>query len=263
MDPAINFIQCRQAYDRERIWKTASLLWEICFGDSPAYIRQFCREMPLYGAVFASDGNWVIGMALLLQPDISQRMYYGYAVCTHPDWRGRGICQKIHEKIYEICSREHAGYFVRPAEPGLEHFYQKLGLKTLLGENIIKMVGENAVALESIRPDAYVRLREMYFASAGLCGWNTDAVDFMCRFGYRAVGFSLEGAPCGAFLLEDERLVCEVCAPKNLLMRAASYAAGALRGCAAVRLPEDVHSGTCSVMGLGIEKDFYFNLYIE
>ncbi len=121
MKPAINFIRCRQAYDREQIWETVYSLWEICFGDSPAYIRQFCREMPLYGAVFASDGDRVIGIALLLQPDISRKAYYGYAVCTHPAWRGQGICQKIHEKIRKICSREHAGYFVRPAEPGLEH----------------------------------------------------------------------------------------------------------------------------------------------
>lgn len=263
MEPAINFIRCRQAYDREQIWELASSLWEICFGDSPAYIRQFCREMPLYGAVFASDGNRVIGMALLLQPDISRKAYYGYAVCTHPDWRGRGICQKIHKKIREICSREHAGYFVRPAEPGLEHFYQKMGLKTLLWENTMDICGECVVTPESIRPDAYVRLREMYFASDGLCGWNADAVDFMCRFGYRAVGFSLKGAPCGAFLLEEERLVCEVCAPKHLLMHAASCAAGALGGHAAIRLSGDIHSGTCSVMGFGIKEDFYFNLYIE
>lgn len=263
MEPAINFIQCRQAYDREQIWKAVSSIWKKCFGDSPAYIRQFCWKMPLYGAVLASDGDQTIGMALLLQPDVSQRAYYGYAVCTHPAWRGQGICQKIHEKIREICSREQAGYFVRPAEPNLEHFYQKLGLKTLLWENTMDMIGENIVTLESIRPDAYVRLREMYFIPAGLCGWNADAVDFMCRFGYQAVGFSLEGVPCGAFLLEDERLVCEICAPEHLLMRAASCVAGGLGGRAAVRLPGDIHSGTCSVMGFGIKEDFYFNLYIE
>ena len=263
MEPAVNFIRCQQACDRERIWKAVSPLWEKCFGDSPAYIRQFCRKMPLYGAVLASDGDQTIGMALLLQPDASQRAYYGYAVCTHPAWRGQGICKKIHEKIRDICSQVHAGYFVRPAEPKLEYFYQKLGLKTLLWENTIGIAGENTVALKPLRPDAYVRLREMYFASAGLCGWNADAVDFMCRFGYQAVGFSLEGVPCGAFLLEEERLVCEVCAPEHLLMCAASCAANALVGHAAVRLPGNIHSGKCSVMGFGIEKAFYFNLYIE
>lgn len=263
MKPAIIFIRCRQACDRERIRERVSPIWEKCFGDSPAYIRQFCWEMPLYGAVLASDGDQTIGMALLLQPDISQKAYYGYAICTHPAWRGQGICQKIHEKIREICSQEHAGYFVRPAEPELEHFYQKLGLKTLLWENTMDMIGEYVATLEPIRPDAYVRLREMYFASAGLCGWNAGAVDFMCRFGYRAVGFSLDGAPCGAFLLEEEQLVCEVCAPEHLLMCAASCVVNALGGRAAVRFPGNIHSGKCSVMGFDIEKDFYFNLYIE
>lgn len=263
MEPAIKYIQCRQARDRDYIQEAVSSLWEMCFEDSPAYIRGFCRGMPLHGAVLAADRDIVIGMVLLLHPDPDRKAYYGYAVCTHPAYRGQGICQKLHEKIREICRWEHAGYFVHPAQPGLEPFYQKMGLDTLLWENTVDIIEKNTVVWEQLSPRAYVQMRELYFASAGLCSWNADAVDYMCRYGYRAVGFSLEGFSCGVFLLEEERLVCEVCAPSHLLMRAASCAAGALGGNAAVRLPGSIHSGICAVMGFGMEKDFYFNLYME
>lgn len=263
MKPAIKLLHCQCMCDREYIIDAVSELWQICFEDSAEYIQQFCRKMPLHGAVIALDTGKTVGMALLLRPDFRKRAYYGYSVCTHPDYRGHGICQKIHEEIHGICKREHAGYFVRPAKADLAGFYRKLGLDTLLWETAMEVTGENTAAWTQLAPDAYVHIRKRYFAPAGLCAWDEGAVNFMCCWGYRAIGFSLNGTECAAFLLEEEKLICEVCAPKYLLDRAASCAAAALGGHAVVRRPESAHGGCSAVMGFGIERDFYFNLYFE
>ncbi len=263
MESVIEFLQCRQKADRDRIYRTVSALWALSFGDSEEYIWQFCQDMPLAGAVLARDGEHVAGMALLLQPDSAKNAYYGYGVCTHPDDRGRGICKRIHEKIRTVCRKRGAGYFVHPADPSLIPLYGKLGLEILQWDDQRIVTTDKVISHALLTPEEYARLRQQYFASAGLCTWGESALRFMCQQGYTAVGFSVEGADCAAFLLEEERIVCEICAPDPLLERAAVCASSALGGQAMVRFPGNKRLGSGAVMGYGTEENFYFNLYIE
>lgn len=263
MEPVIEFLQCRQRTDRDKIYRTVSALWSLSFGDSEEYIWQFCQDMPLVGAVLAMDGENVAGMALLLQPDATKNAYYGYSVCTHPSYRGRGICKRIHEKIRAVCEEQRAGYFVRPAEHKLVELYGKLGLETLQWEDERRVTTDKVISHTLLSPEEYVQLRQQYFAASGLCAWDAGALRFMCQQGYTAVGFSLEDMNCAAFLLERERIVCEICAPDSLLDRAAVCTASALGGQAMVRLPGNKHMECGAVMGYGTGENFYFNLYIE
>ena len=261
MKPAIEFLQCRQESDRDCIYQRVFKLWEDCFADDREYIWEFCHDMPLYGAVLAMDGEKAAGMALLLQPDASIVAYYGYGVCTHPAYRGQGICRKIHEKIRMICEKNRAGYFVRPAARELTELYQKLGLQTLLWEDERIMTTGEVYSHMLLSPEEYAEIRRKYYPAG--CHWDADAIRFMCRHGYTAAGFSLNGTTCAAFLSEEERIVCEICAPEHLLERAAVYAASALGGQAMVRFPGDKQCGHDAVMGYGVQENFYFNLYLE
>lgn len=263
MEPVIEFLQCRQNADRDKIYSAVSALWALSFKDSQEYIWQFCQDMPLIGAVLAKDGERTAGLALLLQPDPAKKLYYGYGVCTHPDDRGRGICTRIHEKIRSICEDGGAGYFVRPADPSLIPLYDRLGLQILQWEDQRIVTTDKVISHALLSPEEYARLRERYFAAAGLCAWDTSALQFMCREGYTAAGFSVEGTECAAFLLEEERIVCEICAPGSLLEQAAIYAASALGGQAVVRFPGNKRLDSGAVMGYGTEEAFYFNLYME
>jgi hypothetical protein len=263
MEPVIEFLQCHQRADRDKIYRAVSALWTLAFGDSEEYIWQFCQDMPLVGAVLAMSEKYVAGMALLLQPDAAQNAYYGYSVCTHPGERGRGICRRIHEKIRAVCEERRAGYFVRPAEHALIELYGKLGLKTLQWEDERIVTTDKVISHTLLSPKAYAQIRQQYFASSDLYAWDAEAIRFMCQQGYTAAGFSLEGTSCAAFLLERERIVCEICAPDTLLDRAAICAASALGGQAMVRLPGNKHMGYSAVMGYGTKENFYFNLYIE
>lgn len=263
MEPVIEFLQCWEQADRDRIYSAVSALWSLSFGDSEEYIWQFCQDMPLIGAVLARDREHVVGMALLLQPDSAKDIYYGYGICTHPDNQGQGICRRIHEKICAVCARRAAGYFVHPADASLISLYERLGLEILQWEDQRIVTTDRVIPHALLTPEKYARIRHRYFASSGLCAWDERALRFMCEQGYTAVGFSVEGTDCAAFLLEEERIVCEICAPDFLLERAAIYAASALGGQAMVCFPGNKRLGSGAVMGYGTEDNFYFNLYME
>ena len=261
MEPVIEFLRCHNRTDRDRLFAAVFNLWRECFCDDKEYIWGFCQDMPLYGGMLALHGEKTVGMALLLQPDEGTAAYYGYGVCTHPAYRGKGICRKLHEEIRILCRQENAGYFVRPAARDLIELYRKLGLEPLLWEDVQIVTTGEVYSHRLLSPGEYAKVRSKYYPAG--CLWSTEAIQFMCRHGYTAVGFSLEGSTCAAFLLEQERIVCELCAPEHLLERAAVCAASALGGQGVVRLSGGAERKDVAVMGWGVPQDFYFNLYLE
>ena len=74
-----------------------SRIWEICFGDSPEYIRFFMeRRFPTCQSFVWLEQGEPVGVVYLL-PSLLQgkQSFYSYAGGVLPEYRNRGIFRKI------------------------------------------------------------------------------------------------------------------------------------------------------------------------
>lgn len=141
-------------------------LWKTVFGDSDEFLDRF------FALAFAPDRClclWeegvLAGMVHWLPCEAPpHRFGYIYAVATHPDHRGKGICRRLMERAHALLPAQgYDGALLYPQEEGLREMYRKMGYETttFLEEGICSP-GAAAVTLEPLSPEAYFGLRPQY-----------------------------------------------------------------------------------------------------
>ena len=116
---------------------TLKALWRTCFGDDWSYINQFFDDLfRPHDMVLLTEGNEIVSMAALLPTTLhaggeSVPIVYLYAMCTHPQQRGKGFGRQLLDYAAEY-ARIHgsAGIALVPAEDSLFHFYRQAGYET-------------------------------------------------------------------------------------------------------------------------------------
>ena len=101
-------------------------LWKLVFGDGDDFLDLF------FGTAYAPerclcimDEDRAAGALYWLPCD---GYAYIYAVATHPDHRGKGICRALMEAAHrEIRAQGYAGAVLYPQEEGLRAMYRKMG----------------------------------------------------------------------------------------------------------------------------------------
>lgn len=133
-------------------------LWEKCFGDSRETAEEFLSRMgpdlecfvlteeneaesiPLSTKTRNSDGNnsqkvragltrFLMG-ELILPEETNRRpgkIWCSYAICTEPEFRGRGYGSCITKRAADIAEAEGALSVLSPADSGLVDFYRNIG----------------------------------------------------------------------------------------------------------------------------------------
>ena len=147
-------------------------LWQEAFGDDDAFLDKFfatgysenrCRVVMQEGQAAAVlywfDCQWE-----------SKKLAYLYAVATHPEYRGRGLCHQLMARTHEeLCARGYAGVILVPQEEALRKLYGSMGYKNATTVSEITAVpGETALPMEKIGAEAYARLRRQYLPRGGL-----------------------------------------------------------------------------------------------
>ena len=110
-------------------------LWKVCFGDSDSYIDFFFenRFSSCYAIVCVCKHE-VIG-AMYLMPvkatvgKILKSGFYEYAIGVLPQYRGKGIYLKMHEKTLEYINQNNMFCILSPANKKLSEYYLKQGFK--------------------------------------------------------------------------------------------------------------------------------------
>lgn len=114
-------------------------IWQVCFGDSEAYIDFFLRGAfrPEYTLLWEEEGC-ICSMFFLLDSVlmIEGREYpafYLYAAATLPEYRGRGLMGKLLQYAEGFCRERKRDYIVLvPAEKHLFSYYRKFGYREQL-----------------------------------------------------------------------------------------------------------------------------------
>ncbi len=146
-------------------------LWALAFGDSwesitlffqTAYHPRRCRLL--------TDGDRVCAALHWLDCEFSgERFAYIYAVATHPDDRGRGLCRQLMKETHQQLRKQgYAGAVLMPAEAGLRQMYAKMGYRECSSIHQFDCHAGKPVAVRSIDRGEYARLRRQFLPANGL-----------------------------------------------------------------------------------------------
>ena len=187
-------------------------LWSLSFGDERAYINNFYKNyyrpdrvlvLEVEGAVRAMTA-WFSTVLSIPGKDQIFRAAYLYAVCVHPDWRGKGLASKLLEG---------AGLYFRdrgiqavttvPASQELHGFFAKQGFFECFTQDerqwtpeLAKKAPETLPKIKLVNAAEYGVLREGLLSKLGHIGLPMDALLYQagcCRID--GGGMYLVGAP--------------------------------------------------------------------
>ena len=121
---------------KESEYDSLKELFTLCFDDSIEAVNAFFEKTVSPERVVAIfDGNKAISSLYLLESDIiidgvSHNAYYVYGVCTHPEYRNKGLMKKLFHFTEKLVEERNIDYlFLVPAEEYLFDVYSKFGFK--------------------------------------------------------------------------------------------------------------------------------------
>ena len=120
----------------ESEYEKLKALWETAFDDSEENLGYFFKNTASPERVLAAfkEGKPVSALYMLESEIINKEKiysaYYIYAVCTHPDFRGKGLMKSLFEELFKVAKSRNIDYlFLVPEEEYLFNIYEKLGFK--------------------------------------------------------------------------------------------------------------------------------------
>lgn len=188
-------------------------LWQIVFGDAPAYIDLFFKHrfMPENTMTALCDGVPVAMLYLLpitiCENDIDYDARYIYAVATHPDHRSRGLSSGLLNATHARLSAEGVALsLLVPAEPSLFAYYGMRGFKTEFYRKTVAYAAKPGGPMAALRLAALSELpalRDSVFGQSGLYArWDAGALGYQQKEAELLGGETLAfGAPEAGYAL--------------------------------------------------------------
>lgn len=172
-------------------------LWHMAFGDGEEFIDLFFRtayapERCLY---LTEDDQITAALYWLNCEYRGQKQAYIYAVATHPDHRGKGLCRKLMDMTHNILKEQgYSAALLRPADDGLRRMYRKMGYRVATGVTEFESAAGAPVPLKKIDAREYELLRRRYLPEDGVVqeGISTDYLASYADL-YRGEDFLLAG----------------------------------------------------------------------
>lgn len=174
-------------------------LWQLAFGDSREFIDLFfdTAYAPERCLSF-TEGELITAALYWLDCEYAgQKLAYLYAVATHPDHRGKGLCRKLMQQAHTVLTGQgYAGALLMPAEEGLRQMYGKMGYRDCTAVSEISCTAGVPVPVRQIGSAEYARLRRQFLPENGVIQ-EGDAIDYLASYSrfYGGADFVLAGAP--------------------------------------------------------------------
>ena len=109
-------------------------LWQTAFDDSKESLDYFFKKTVSPVRVLAAfKDNKPVSALYMLESEIlinkkTYSAYYIYAVCTHPDFRGKGLMKRLFGELFKVAKGRNIDYlFLVPEEEYLFKLYEKIG----------------------------------------------------------------------------------------------------------------------------------------
>lgn len=181
--------------------KELKALWQLAFGDSMEFIDLFFRTA--YAperCCFLTDGNRITAALYWLDCEVAdQKQAYLYAVATHPDHRGKGLCRQLMTNTHTLLKQQgYTGAMLRPADPELRKMYSKLGYQDCTSVSEFRCTAGSPIPLKKLGTEEYARLRKQFLPDKGVLqeGVSLAYLASYCAF-YAGDDFLLAGSVDG------------------------------------------------------------------
>lgn len=207
-------------------------LWKDTFCDTDAFLdaffsTAFSSERALCAVI---DGT-MAGMLYWFDCSCEEnKIAYLYAVATHKDYRGRGVCSALMEKAHQCLKEQgYVGVLLVPADAHLFDFYARMGYRTSVYHRILCCAaGNEGIALRSISATEYAALRRQFLPPQSVLQEreNLAFLQTVVQF-WEADGCLLATRSEGDTLLAPELLGDVKQAPR--IVRALGFAKGEFR----------------------------------
>lgn len=154
-------------------------LWNDAFGDKKDSVEKYLETLLKYFLVYEEDGI-VKGMLSVLPVTLNNKKGgYIYAVVTHPEYRGNGICRVLMEAVKKDMSYE---FFVLvPQNKGLFEFYEKMNFAevSFLKKDEASISGEaKEYYLKAISAKEYEYARNAFYKNQSFIQWDEKILEF-------------------------------------------------------------------------------------
>lgn len=183
-------------------------LWSGAFGDKTEDVKKYLDTILKYFLVYEKDGI-VLGMLSVLPVSFcGKKGGYVYAVTTHKDHRGQGICNKLME--YVKADKTYDFLVLKPQNDGLFEFYGKMGFEKvacLSRKKISAGKAEMNYQLKTLTAKEYEMARNTYFGEE-IVAWDSNMLSF-AKDMYQGELYAVEedGQSIGlAFLYKNENI---------------------------------------------------------
>ncbi|MGN1316626.1 MAG: GNAT family N-acetyltransferase [Acutalibacteraceae bacterium] len=121
----------------ESDYEKLKALWKTAFDDGEESLDAFFKNTVSPERVLAVfHGDTPVSALYMLESEIlfhgkTYFAYYIYGVCTHPDFREKGLMKSLFNRLFEIAAERNVDYlFLVPEEKYLFEVYRKQGFET-------------------------------------------------------------------------------------------------------------------------------------
>lgn len=200
--------------------KELKSLWQLAFGDSMEFIDLFFRTAyaPERCCFLTEEDRVTAALYWLDCETAGQKQAYLYAVATHPDHRGKGLCNQLMTMTHSLLKQQgYTGAMLRPADPGLRRMYGKLGYHDCTTVSEFHCAAANPIPVKEIGVEEYARLRRKFLPHDGVLqkGVSLSYLASYCAF-YTGEDFLLAGSAEGQVFHGTELLGSRTSAPEIL-----------------------------------------------
>lgn len=147
-------------------------LWKAVFGEHNGFWEMFLKTafIPEHCRCIDKDGQVAAALYWFDCQLENQKLAYIYAVVTHPDHRGQGLCRMLMEDTHKhLQSQGYAGVVLVPEKESLRQMYGKMGYETCTAVSEVSCVaGENSLSVRTIGPEEYAALRREFLPKGGV-----------------------------------------------------------------------------------------------
>lgn len=147
-------------------------LWNRIFGEYDGFWKMFLETAwsPGRCRCILEDGSITAALCWFDCSCGGQKWAYLYAVMTHPEHRGQGLCRTLIEDTHAHLARlGYDGVLLVPAEASLRDMYRKMGYADCTSVSEFSCTaGKDAIPLHTVSPEEYAEARRQYLPHGGV-----------------------------------------------------------------------------------------------
>jgi len=147
-------------------------LWKTVFGEYDGFWELFLEHgfSPSRCRCTVEKGQITASLCWFDCQCGNQRQAYVYAVLTHPDHRGRGLCRALLADLHTFLKAQgYAAVLLVPAEEALREMYRKLGYRDATRVSELSCGAADApLSLRAIGPEEYAALRREFLPAGSV-----------------------------------------------------------------------------------------------